>query len=75
MEQHRHKGLEEVRRRRVLMARVFGSPDGQEALGLLVREFGGSSYAKGDPYHTAYLNGARDLLLYVQQMTKENIDG
>lgn len=67
----RHKGLEELRRRRVLMARVFGSPDGQEALNLLIKEFGGSTYAKSDPYHTCYLSGARDLLLYVQEMTKE----
>lgn len=71
MEQLKSKGVEELRRRRALLARVFGSPDGQEALKLLSAEFGGSSYAKGDPYHTCYLNGARDLLIYIQEMTKD----
>jgi hypothetical protein len=59
----------EVQRKAALIARVFKTPDGQEALKILVKEFGGSCYAKGDPHHTAYLEGARDVLLYIQQMT------
>jgi hypothetical protein len=68
----------EARRKAMTLARVFGSPDGQEALKILIAQFGGSCYQKGDPYHTAYLEGGRDVLLYIKEMTdslKEKTDG
>lgn len=69
------RGNRELDRRRALMRRVFGSPDGQEVLALLIGSFGGACYQRGDSHHTAYLNGARELLLYIQDMTKEKMNG
>ena len=60
----------EVNRRAAIVARAFSTPDGQEALKILTQQFGGSCYAKGDPHHTAYLEGARDVLIYIRQMTE-----
>lgn len=60
----------EVARRAAIISRVFGSEDGQAALKILQGSFGGSCYAKGDPYHTAYLEGARDVLIYIRDMTQ-----
>jgi len=68
-EARKRTGIDEARRRAMVVSRVFGSPDGQEALKIMAQLFGGSCYAKGDPYHTAYLEGARDVLLYIQQCT------
>jgi len=58
----------ETQRKAAVLKRVFSSPDGQEALQYLIEQFGGSCYAKGDPYHTAYLEGGRDVLIYIRQM-------
>ena len=58
--------LEVHRKARVLQA-VFSTPDGQEALQILIDQFGGSCYAKGDSHHTAYLEGGRDVLIYIRQ--------
>jgi hypothetical protein len=68
----------ELRRRAMVMQRAFSTPEGEEALKILTRQFGGSCYQKGDPYHTAYLEGGRDVLIYIGEMTsmlKENTDG
>lgn len=66
----------EVRRKAGVIKRAFSTPDGQEALQILIDQFGGSCYAKGDPYHTAYLEGGRDVLIYLRQNlnAKENDD-
>ena len=61
--------VDAIRRKAAVIARVFGSPDGQEALKILQDQFGGSCYAKGDSHHTAYLEGGRDVLIYIRQMT------
>lgn len=58
----------EARRKATVLARAFGTPDGQEALEILIAQFGGSCYQKGDPHHTAYLEGGRDVLLYIKEM-------
>ena len=68
----------EVRRKAAVLARVFDSPDGQEALKILIDQFGGSCYQKGDPHHTAYLEGGRDVLIYIKELmnsTKEKNHG
>lgn len=62
------KGILEARRKAGVVARVFAGPDGQEALQILIDQFGGTCYCKGDPYHTAYLEGGRDVLIYIRQM-------
>jgi len=62
------KGVLEARRKAGVVARVFQSPDGQEALKILIEQFGGSCYAKGDPHHTAYLEGGRDVLIYIREL-------
>jgi hypothetical protein len=68
----------EARRKALVVARVFGTPDGEEALKILIKQFGGSCYQKGDPHHTAYLEGGRDVLIYIKEMMdmlKEKDDG
>lgn len=60
--------LLEVRRKAQAVRRVFSSPDGKEALDILIAQFGGSCYSKGDPHHTAYLEGGRDVLIYIRQL-------
>lgn len=67
--QSNNPALLELKRKAATIARAFGTPDGQEALKILTDQFGGTCYAKGDSHHTAYLEGARDVLLYIQQMT------
>jgi hypothetical protein len=47
------------------------TPQGEEILKLLAAEFDGSCYAKGDPHHTAYLEGRRDVLTYLKEV-KDN---
>jgi hypothetical protein len=64
-----------VLRRAAVVARAFGTDDGQAALKILQDAFGGSCYAKGDPHHTAYLEGARDVLIYIADMTKYSEKG
>lgn len=63
-------GLLEARRKAAVIQRAFSSPDGQEALKILTAQFGGTCYAKGDPHHTAYLEGGRDVLIYIREMTE-----
>lgn len=63
-----HPGVLEARRKAGVVARIFAGPDGQEALEILSQQFEGSCYAKGDPHHTAYLEGGRDVLIYIRQM-------
>lgn len=68
----------EARRKALVVARVFGTPDGEEALKILIAQFGGSCYQKGDPHHTSYLEGGRDVLIYIKEMMdmlKEKDDG
>jgi hypothetical protein len=47
------------------------TPQGEEILKLLAAEFDGSCYAKGDPHHTAYLEGKRDVVTYLREV-KDN---
>lgn len=63
---------DEMRRKAATVSRVFSSPEGQEALKILIDQFGGSCYAKGDPYHTSYLEGARDVLVYIKELMEHN---
>jgi hypothetical protein len=60
----------EIARRAAIIARAFGTKEGQEALKILIENFDGSCYARGDPHHTSYLEGARDVLTYIKQMTQ-----
>ena len=72
------QALFEARRKAAVVARAFSTPDGEQALQILIAQFGGACYQKGDPYHTAYLEGGRDVLLYIKEMMdslKERDDG
>jgi hypothetical protein len=47
---------------------TFGSDQGKRVLDDLVISFGGSCYSRGDAYHTAFLEGQREVLLRIKQM-------
>jgi hypothetical protein len=59
---------EAIQRRAATVHGAFSTADGRDALEILQEQFGGSCYAKGDPHHTAYLEGGRDVLLYIRDM-------
>jgi len=44
------------------LRRLLSNETGRELLELLTEEVDGSCYSKGDPYHTAFLEGRRDLV-------------
>jgi hypothetical protein len=48
--------------------RCLCNSNGAEIIRLLDEEFGGSCYEKGDPYHTAYLEGRRDAVTYMKEV-------
>jgi len=61
-------------KRAAMVARVFASPEGEVALGLLETEAGfhRSCYVKGDPYETTYREGKRDMVLYIHEMIESS---
>jgi hypothetical protein len=56
---------------RVRLNHLLNTIEGQAIMELLADEVDGSCYAKGDPHHTAYLEGRRDVLTYMREV-KDN---
>ena len=57
-------------RKAAVLQRVFSTPDGSEALGYLDEEFTKGVMFSQDPLSTAYKLGARDVVIYLQQLVK-----
>lgn len=47
---------------------IFRGPDGLIVLADLQARLGGKSHTPGDPYETAFKEGRRDVLLFLQHM-------
>jgi len=59
-----------LRRKAALLANLFGSPVGTDALRVLEDEFDRENIMAGDPYTTAYNLGRRDVVVYIRQMIR-----
>ena len=51
--------------------RLLNTAVGEELMVELRAEFGVASYTKGDPTHTAYLEGARGVILFLDEVKNE----
>lgn len=64
--QQQRKAAEVVHQIEKQVGLCFGLPAGQDALKHLKRLFyDRSSFVKGDPYHTAFKEGQRDVIGYI----------
>ncbi len=61
---------ERLARKAMLFQQLFKSPLGEEALEYLKEEFTNGEMFSQDPLSTAYKLGARDVVIYIQQMVK-----
>lgn len=50
---------------------LLATPQGEELLTLLQEEYGGLSYTKGDPVDTAFREGQRSVVLYLEEVRDE----
>lgn len=68
------KGLPEIRERLERKAqafrRLFSTPDGKEVLDILKDEFAEGDLFDVDPCVTAYRLGARDMVVYINQLMR-----
>ena len=56
--------------------RAFDTVDGVKVLEYLVSKYYDKrAYSKGDPYHTAYLQGKRDVISEIRKKVLEKLDG
>ena len=61
---------ERLERKAAVLRRVFSTPDGAEALAYFDEEFTRGELFSQDPLSTAYKLGARDVVIYLQQLTR-----
>ena len=61
---------ERLERKAAVLQRVFSTPDGAEALDYPDEEFTRGALFSQDPLSTAYKLGARDVVIYLQQLTR-----
>lgn len=55
-------------KREVALGHLFDSPQGQDALELLAElYYDRPSYVPGDPHHTSFKEGQRDVVGYIKQ--------
>lgn len=50
---------------------VFASPEGERLLEFMWARWGGISHTKGDPYETAFNEGARSVLVLIESWIAE----
>lgn len=65
------KYSKEAKRKLAAFKDVFESPNGEVVLKELEQHVGDISYVKGDPYHTAFNEGKRELLARIRIMVSE----
>jgi hypothetical protein len=57
-----------LKQKSIIIRRLFSTPDGMEVLKVLDEEFTKGKMFTPEPLQTAYLLGARDVVLYIQQL-------
>jgi hypothetical protein len=65
--------IEQAKKRFMPLIAIFSSDLGKDALDLLIEEYVMTiSYSKDDPYHTAFLEGQRALVLWIKDVVEKH---
>lgn len=61
---------ERLQKKAAIFQQIFSTPAGKEGLEYLDEEFTRGQMFTADPLQTAYMLGARDVVIYLQQLIK-----